>query len=65
MAELNNFLMERLLCFHKGILSSHVNEFSFQKLSLCSERKAFLCKKKDSYTDIKSDDKKSMLLFLH
>ena len=38
--------MERLLCFHKGILSSHVNEFSFEKLSLCSERKAFYVRKK-------------------
>ena len=65
MSDLNKFGVIRLLHFDKGILSSHVAEFHYQKLQHFQKDMVFCIREKDWCIDIKSDDKESVLLFLH
>ena len=61
MTELNKFGVIGLLQFQKGILPSHMAEFPFKKLqTLLHRRKRLLYS-----IDTKSDDKESVLPFLH
>ena len=56
--KLNKIGVIGLLHFYKGILSSHVTFSMFRRIRL-------VVQEKKTYIDTKSDDKESVLLFLH
>ena len=64
--ELNKFGVIELLHFHNGILPCHMADWiSISKTCVCLEGYIFCIREKDWHIDTKSNNKKSVLLFLH